>query len=590
MISFSKYRIKQFLFLSLIFIFFMTIIVLIEYRHEKRIRINALNKELDGYTELIQNYINKNPLDGGSFASGLDSLISVFSDKHIRTTVMDLNGKVLYDTEVENIEEMENHLLRPEIQDALKHITGSGIRISATTGIKYYYFAKKFDNGYIRISVVYNLETRKIIEPDKIWLLIIIVLFFITSLILVYVTDKFGESTSALRKFTLKALADKPIDEDLTFPDNELGIIGKDIVGIYKKLNTARHELQSEKEKLIRHLNMLDEGIAIFSKDKKVITSNSNFIQYINVISDQLVYSAENFFIVPDFSPLFGFINTNTESDKFVQKNTQPSYEISIHKNGKFYSARCVLFPDNSFEIILRDTTKPAKRKLLKQQMTENIAHELKTPVSSIKGLLETILNNKPDTVKQLDFINRAYLQTCRLADLIDDISMLTKIEEAGNLYPIEKVNLHHVITNVLDDLQTKIKEHHILTEINIPENLELIGNSVLLYSVFRNLVENAINHAGNNITVKIDKYMEDTENYYLSFSDTGTGVPEQDIPRLFERFYRVDKSRDRKSGGTGLGLSIVKNAILYHKGDISVKNRKEGGLEFLFSLNKNLH
>jgi two-component system, OmpR family, phosphate regulon sensor histidine kinase PhoR len=577
----SKYRIKQILYLSAIFILFTAIIILLEYHHEKRVRINALNKELDGYTELINNYINTHSLDEKSFSSGLDSLVSLFPEKHIRTTVIDLNGKVLFDTEVKKIEEMENHLLRPEIQDALKQLTGSGIRVSASTGTKYYYFAKKFESCYIRMSVVYNLEARDIIEPDKISLLIIIVLFFITSLTLVYVTDKFGESVSALRKFTLKALADKSIDEDLTFPESELGIIGQDIVGIYHKLNTSRHELQSEKEKLLRHLNMLDEGIAIFSKDKKVITSNSNFIQHINLISDQLVYSAESFFSIQDFSSLLGFIDAYT--------GDQPSYEISIHKNGKFYNARCVLFPDKSFEIIIRDTTKPAKRKLLKQQMTENIAHELKTPVSSIKGLLETVLNNKLDKAKLMDFIRRAYSQTCRLTDLIDDISLLTKIEDAGNLYPIEKVNIYQVITNVLDDLQAKINEHQILVEINLPENMELAGNPVLLYSVFRNLVENAINHAGDNIKVRIDKYMEDPQNYYFSFSDTGSGVPEQDIPRLFERFYRVDKSRDRKSGGTGLGLSIVKNAILYHKGDISVKNRKEGGLEFLFSLNRNL-
>jgi len=122
---------------------------------------------------------------------------------------------------------------------------------------------------------------------------------------------------------------------------------------------------------------------------------------------------------------------------------------------------------------------------------------------------------------------------------------------------------------------------------LNISEEIELQGNSVLLYSAFRNLLENVIHHAGNNVEVSIDKYMEDQHHYYFSISDNGSGVPEQDIPRLFERFYRVDKGRDRKTGGTGLGLSIVKNAVQFHKGEISVKNRKEGGLEFLFSLGR---
>jgi two-component system OmpR family sensor kinase/two-component system phosphate regulon sensor histidine kinase PhoR len=586
--SISGYRKKQIIYLSIIFTLFMALVIILEYHREKRYRSNALNKELDSYTILINSYINSFLKDEISFTSALDSFIRIFPDKHTRITVIRPDGAVMYDSEVKNTSEMENHLMRPEIQEALTDTTGSDIRISASTGIKYYYFARRFGDYFIRMSVVYDVEARQVIEPDKLPLLSIVLLFFITSLTLIYITDKFGESVAALRKFTLKALADKPIDEDLSFPESELGIIGKDIVGIYRKLNSSRHELQSEKEKLIRHLNLLDEGSAIFSKDKKVITSNSHFIQYINHISDELVYSAENFFSIQDFAPLFSFIDAFTRVEN-PEPGSQPSYEITIYKDRKYYNARCILFQDRSFEINIRDITKPAKRKLIKQQMTENIAHELKTPVSSIKGLLETVVNSKIEKTQRKDFIRRAYAQTCRLADLIDDISLLTNIEEAGHLYPIEKVNLNQVINNILNDLQGKISEHHIRTEVNIPENVELTGNPVLLYSIFRNLLENAINYAGDNITVRIDKYMEDPQNYYFSFSDSGTGVPDQDIPRLFERFYRVDKSRDRKSGGTGLGLSIVKNAVLFHKGEISVKNRKGGGLEFFFSLYRDL-
>jgi len=584
----SKYRKNQIIYLSAIFFLFAVLIVFLEYHREKRYRVNALNNELDGYTVLINNYINRYLPDEKYLSTGLDSIIRIFPDKNIRTTVIGPDGKVWYDTEVKNIAAMENHLLRPEVQMALKYQTGSDIRVSASTGIKYYYFARHFGRYFIRMSVVYNIEARQIIEPARFPLLLIVLVFFITSLVLIWVTDKFGESVAALKKFTLKALADKPIDEDLTFPESELGIIGKDIVGIYQKLNNSRHALLSEKEKLLRHLNLLDEGIAIFSKEKKVITNNRHFIQYINLLSEKLIYSAEDIFLIQDFSPLIGFIQTYT-GEEVNDQGTQPSYEISIHKNGRFYNARCVLFSDKSFEIILRDTTKPAKRKLIKQQMTENIAHELKTPVSSIKGLLETVLESKPDKAIRKDFIRRAYSQTCRLADLIDDISLLTNIEEAGNLYPVEKVNLWKVVNNVMDDLRVQINEHRINTESNIPEDVEIKGNPVLLYSIFRNLFDNSINHAGKNITVRISKYLEDTQYYYFSFSDTGIGVPDQDIPRLFERFYRVDKSRDRKSGGTGLGLSIVKNAVLFHKGEISVKNRKEGGLEFLFSISREL-
>ena len=188
-------------------------------------------------------------------------------------------------------------------------------------------------------------------------------------------------------------------------------------------------------------------------------------------------------------------------------------------KNGKHYAVKCIVFQDNSFEIILNDITKPAKRKLMKQQITENIAHELKTPVSSIRGFLETVLNNKIDRPKLMEYIQRAYSQTCRLADLINDISLLTKIEEAGNLYSIEKVNITEVVNSVIEDLREKLIENKIDVRMNITENIELQGNSVLLYSVFRNLMENTIHHAGSGIVVSINKYTEDANHYYFSFS-----------------------------------------------------------------------
>ena len=233
----------------------------------------------------------------------------------------------------------------------------------------------------------------------------------------------------------------------------------------------------------------------------------------------------------------------------------------------------------------MHDITKPTKRKILKQQITENIAHELKTPVSSIKGFLETILEGNTDKNRTMDYIRRAYAQSARLSDLIHDISLLTKIEEAGSLYVIEKVNLDELIRDITGEVEPRLLDKEIRLDLKIPDNLTVNGNPGLLYSIFRNLIDNTIDHAGKGLTIRLDNYRKDDEFCYFSYSDNGTGVPEEDLPRLFERFYRVDKGRDRKKGGTGLGLAIVKNAIQFHKGDISVKNRAGGGLEFLFTL-----
>ena len=200
---------------------------------------------------------------------------------------------------------------------------------------------------------------------------------------------------------------------------------------------------------------------------------------------------------------------------------------------------------------------------------------------------MKRYLQGNTDKAKTTDFLQRAYIQSGRLADLINDISLLTKIEEASSLYQVETVDIPVIIGDIAHELELQFKENNISLELSIPAHLPVKGNPVLLYSIFRNLFDNTIRHGGNNLTIRVDQYLEDKEFYYFSFSDTGTGVPSEDLPRLFERFYRVDKGRDRKSGGTGLGLAIVKNAVQFHKGEISVRNRAEGGLEFLFTLSK---
>lgn len=586
----SSYTKKWLGYILAFFFFFATVLLVSEYYHEKRFRMDALNERLENHALIVDRFAERHGMNRSGDYSGLDTLVSLFTDESIRVTVIAYDGVVWYDSQVENVAAMENHLFRPEVQQAFRQLFGTDIRVSGTTSIKYYYYAKRFSNCIIRVAVIYDINARRFIQPDRIFLVFGIMVLLTVALAIVLITDKFGKSISTLREFTLKALANKPIDGQLVFPDNELGLIGQDIIDIYQNLNRTKEELMSEKAKLIRHLNMLDEGIAIFSREMHAITSNNHFIRYINHISDTRVFTADEFFRIPDFAPLFEFINTYLRDEgKTDFAEVQPTYEITLNKSGKFFSVKCIVFQDRSFEVSVNDITRPTKRKILKQQITENIAHELKTPVSSIKGFLETILEGSTDKVRTQDYLRRAYAQSCRLSDLIHDISLLTKMEEAASLYQLEEVNLDELIRDICGEIQPRLQEHDITLDVKVPEQMALEGNTGLLYSVFRNLFDNAIDHAGKGITIRLENYMKDDDFYYFTFSDTGNGVPDEHLPRLFERFYRVDKGRDRKSGGTGLGLAIVKNAIQFHKGDISVKNRVGGGLEFLFTLARDM-
>ena len=166
-------------------------------------------------------------------------------------------------------------------------------------------------------------------------------------------------------------------------------------------------------------------------------------------------------------------------------------------------------------------------------------------------------------------------------------ISVLTRMEEAPNMIETEPVNLTTMMRNILNEVTLELEEKQITAHNMLPERLTVQGNSSLLYSIFRNLTDNAIAYAGSHISITIRCFREDERFYYFSFSDTGVGVDPEHLSRLFERFYRVDKGRSRKLGGTGLGLAIVKNAVILHGGTIFAKNTPGGGLEFIFTLSK---
>ncbi len=234
------------------------------------------------------------------------------------------------------------------------------------------------------------------------------------------------------------------------------------------------------------------------------------------------------------------------------------------------------------------------RNRQLKQEMTSNIAHELKTPVSSIRGYLEILLGDHAiDEERRRHYLERSYRQTLRLSDLIQDVSLINKAEESSDLFPKEDLDVNTIAHEAFDDLSDKATAAGITLENCLPEQMPIHGNRELLYAIFRNLTENAVAYAGEGCHVIIETYQLPTTNYqlpsqntyHIHLYDTGRGVPDADLARLFDRFVRIDEGRSRQNGGTGLGLSIVKHAVLFHGGEIYAKNRPEGGLEFFFSL-----
>lgn len=224
----------------------------------------------------------------------------------------------------------------------------------------------------------------------------------------------------------------------------------------------------------------------------------------------------------------------------------------------------------------------------LKKQMTSNIAHELRTPVTSIRGYLETLIacpDMKPE--KKQEFIEKAYNQTLRLSELITDMALISKMEEKSAKFQKEDIDLFDVSNEVFEEFGERIVANRVKVENMLEPGTVLTGNKTLVYTIIRNLVENSLKYAGNDITIHLECYSSIEKFCYLTYYDTGEGVPQEHLDQIFERFYRIEEGRTRDVGGSGLGLSIVKNAVKFHGGDIRAINRQWGGLQFFFSLRR---
>lgn len=235
----------------------------------------------------------------------------------------------------------------------------------------------------------------------------------------------------------------------------------------------------------------------------------------------------------------------------------------------------------------LQETLFEEKEKIrIKHQLTSNINHELKTPVQAIRGCFETLLNNNLDAETTRRLMESGYNNTMRLNDLLQDVALITRITDAKSTLDVAEVNVADVIKKICEEVDSYSVEEKMRINVNVPENVIIKGNKQLVDAIFRNLANNAIQYSGGrDIFISLIKETDDF--YWFDFYDNGTGVAEEHLSKIFERFYRIDSGRSRKQGGTGLGLSIVRNSVLFHNGEISAQNRKFAGLEFIFSLHK---
>lgn len=475
----------------------------------------------------------------------LQRYIAHYDKRGLRLTLISsVGGNVLFESSSSAGDEWimgENHFSRPEVLQAMEDGVGYDVRRLSTVADEEYFYVATYEEHYdyiVRSSMPYELV---FVHNTTKHLAVLLLSVFLILLLLII---------------------------------------------MYRAVQTVGSK-EFATQKLLMHLRIAQEGLAFFNSKKRLLFANSLFSEYGDFISAKHLADTGEILLQPEFRSIKRFI----DNDGYLNNTTRESTLFEkVEVSGRIFSLRCVLFKDNSFEISINDISRAEEKSRVEKQLAQNVAHEFKTPVCSIQGYLETILGNYPANLSEeqmMHFLQRCYSQSNRLNALVQDMQGLSNMSDTTQIINKEPVDVSQVVRSIELEIENKIQEQAMTVENALPQQLLLMGDSGKIYSIFRNLFDNAVSYAGRGSVIAISCFRSDAEYYYFSFRDNGVGVSQEHLPHIFERFYRVDKGRSRKLGGTGLGLAIVKNAVALHGGSISAREAQGGGLEFVFKLRR---
>jgi signal transduction histidine kinase len=408
-------------------------------------------------------------------------------------------------------------------------------------------------------------------------------IFFLFLLILYFfirIYSKYYQSIKELKFFISYFSHYHRFPTSISFKDKDLRQIRYLMQNIYLQLQQREKQIAREREKLIDHFNYAEAGISFFTPDLQNIYTNSHFIQHVNLLLSAVPLNISELFDNEPFADVLRFVqNPGGRND----------YQTKRHSNNHIFQIQVVIFHDKCFEIITRDITHAEKDRFIHSEIANNIAHELFTPITSIRGYIETLVEHPNLSPKQQrNYLQRTYKQVLRLSEITQATVMLSTATTAPESFLMEELNLYDLIQYLVTEVdRDMIAINHTTVHVQVDKTSIIKGNRTLLNSIFTNLGHNAIKYAGPRCTISVHQYMEDDSFYYFAVSDNGPGVENRLLNRIFERFYRLSEGRTRDQGGSGLGLTIVKEAVLIHHGHIYARNRSGGGLELLFTLRK---
>ncbi|MBU1096666.1 MAG: GHKL domain-containing protein [Bacteroidetes bacterium] len=504
----------------------------------------------------------------------------------LRTTLISKTGTVLADSEIDiqKLGSVENHFGRPEIQDAFSSGSGFAIRRSTTINkdLMYYcenLYSEKRVVGFIRFAMFStNFDeqmgniTNLLVISDLIFLISVFIFFL-------YYNNKMRSQIETLhielensRNGNFFTGISPQEFAEFDFLSSSINLLGS-------KLQNNISVLSERNNELLGVFNSLEVSVAAFNSNGKILYYNSAFVDLTN--NPQSAVSGEYFYNFIDFPPLINDIQDYIKNKITIKKlckyfrDTYIEYQISplILSN----------LEDNGFLITITDVTNIQKTEIMRQDFVSNVSHEFKTPLTSIRGYAETLLSSKPNNPEvQEKFLQKIAKQTYQLESIVNDLLQLSRVEKNENIV-LQQMNPFQIFEDISTDFQIQCSTKNLFfkTEFqNQGKELLINANANLLQMLLTNLLVNAIQYCRENGKIWFRVKEADNE-LVIEIEDTGVGIPEKEIQRIFERFYRVENTRNINPEGTGLGLSIVKHIVELLKGKIELESRLNEGSVF---------
>ena len=503
-------------------------------------------------------------LSQGVELQGIDYLKNIH-DNDSRITYIQQDGTVLYDSQGE-ASEMDNHSDREEVKEALKQGVGQSSRISKTLSEKTIYFALRLSNGNVlRVSSTQYSILALVFELVQPMLWVVLLMLILSGVFASQISKKIVDPINSL---------------DLEHPEENQAYeeISPLLSRLYKQNRMIREQLelarQQQEEFSIITENM-QEGLLVIDKYTMVLSGNSSAWELFRLRGSRTGESVYS-------------LNRSEEFQKIISGVLEGKHEEKILKiDGR--DVQIIANPvirENETQgavLLLMNVTEKVERESLRREFSANVSHELKTPLTSISGFAEIIRDGfvKEEDIKT--FVGRIYNEAQRLISLVDDVIKISQLDEGEIPYEWSEQDLYKVSKEVFKRLEESAKKQNVHLYIS-GESIKLYTVRPILEEILYNLCDNAIKYNKNDGTVSI--YLSETEeNVRISVKDTGIGIPKEDQNRIFERFYRVDKSHSREIGGTGLGLSIVKHGVIFLGGSILVDSEEGLGTEMVVTL-----